>query len=65
MLKRWITDRLPDSFQGAGRYWFRRCLGRLDPEMVTLENILRGVQGRALDIGANRGVYSYLNSEML
>jgi FkbM family methyltransferase len=56
--KSWLVDRLPLSARSAGRYWYRRALGRLDPAMAIISPILRPGT-RAIDAGANNGVYAY------
>lgn len=49
---------LPASFQVPLRYWLSYVLGRLEPELFILKDLLRSGD-LAIDIGANRGIYVY------
>jgi FkbM family methyltransferase len=49
---------LPARWRLATHYWRRRITGYVEPEMVLIRR-WKNKQGRAVDIGANEGTYSF------
>ncbi|MEZ5503146.1 MAG: FkbM family methyltransferase [Halioglobus sp.] len=57
-LKTRLRDALPGQLQVPARYWYDRALGRLEPEMRLLPLLVKQ-RDRVIDVGGNRGVYTY------
>jgi FkbM family methyltransferase len=57
-LKSKIRDLLPSRYQVPAKYLFGWCRGTLEEEMNLLPLIVRR-HDRAIDVGGNRGVYTY------
>ena len=53
-----LRDALPSALQVPIKYFWNKCNGILEPELVLLP-LLVSNEERAIDIGANRGTYSY------
>jgi FkbM family methyltransferase len=51
----------PENYQLPLRYCYEKMRGRLEPEMFLLEEMI-GCKKRAIDVGANYGLYSYFLS---
>jgi len=62
-LKRQILRILPKRLELPGRYYFYRLFGRMEPELIRLGDIVTR-RGRAIDIGANLGLYTYRLSQL-
>lgn len=53
-----IRELIPLKYQVPAKYWFAALRGRLETELKILSLIV-GDNDRVVDIGANRGIYSY------
>lgn len=62
-LKNFIKNIIPTSMDLPLRYSYFKYFGRLDDEIAILENELKKCN-RAIDIGANIGIYSYALSKL-
>ena len=49
---------LAPKYQVPIKYWYRRSIGGLEPEMEWLKSIVLPGE-RAIDVGGNRGIYAY------
>lgn len=49
---------IPPSFQVPVKYWFGALRGRLENEMKIL-NLIVGDNDQVIDVGGNRGIYTY------
>ena len=58
-----IRKIIPDSFQVPLKYWYCFARGFIEPEMALLKKIIRP-SSVAIDIGGNRGIYSYYISKL-
>ena len=56
--KRHLRDILPKRYQVPAKYWFGYLRVKLEPEMKLLKYIVKS-NDRVIDIGGNRGVYTY------
>lgn len=61
-LKSLLRDALPIRYQVPIKYFYALFLGAKEPEMDLLEYLISD-DGRAIDVGANRGIYSYIISK--
>jgi len=57
-IKTHIRDLLPKKFQVPVKYWYGRFSGSLEEEMSLLALIVRK-NDLVIDVGGNRGIYSY------
>jgi len=62
-VKTGIRDSLPRGLQVPLKYWFSKFRGDLEREMSLLPDLL-SVNGRFVDVGANRGVYAYASARL-
>lgn len=58
MIKTWIRDLLPIKFQVPAKFFINLIRGQLEDELKLLPWIVRPTNN-TIDIGGNRGVYSY------
>ncbi len=58
-----IRKIIPDSFQVPFKYWYCFIRGYIEPEMALLKKIIKPTS-IAIDIGGNRGIYSYYISKL-
>jgi len=58
-----IRKIIPNSFQVPLKYWYCFARGFIEPEMALLKKIIRP-SSVAIDIGGNRGIYSYYISKL-
>ena len=58
-LKSILRDALPMRYQVPIKYFYALFVGAKEPEMGLLQYIIFK-DSRAIDVGANRGIYSYL-----
>jgi FkbM family methyltransferase len=61
-LKEHLISFLPKSLQLPARYYYQKLRGTLEDELIMLDKLVSS--GRAIDIGANYGVYSYVLSKL-
>ncbi len=59
MLKVFLRDILPSKVQVPVKYWVNRIGRTLEPELGLLEFLVKPGE-KAIDVGANRGVYTYV-----
>lgn len=57
-MKTLIRDNLPRRYQVPAKYWYGAIRGTIEPEMSLLDRLI-GHGAHAVDIGGNRGLYSY------
>jgi FkbM family methyltransferase len=57
-LKSWLRDLIPMQYQVPVKYHYNRCASMLEPEMKLVEQFVKENR-RAIDVGGNRGVYTY------
>lgn len=62
-IKNIVAKLFPDSLYLPLFYLYRKLTGRLDPEFAVIPGLLRN-RRTAVDIGANRGIYTYLFSKI-
>lgn len=62
-LKTKIRDLLPKRLQVPIKYWYCKVSQNLEEELNLLPKLVRS-SGRAVDVGANRGVYAYRLSRL-
>lgn len=58
-LQRLILGALPPSIRLPFRYWAGKVFGTLERELLSLRALTVGECRRAIDIGANHGLYTY------
>jgi hypothetical protein len=58
-----VRDGLPATWQVPAKYWQTRLMGRLEPEIGLLPDLLID-GGRMVDIGANYGLYGRAASRL-
>lgn len=58
IFKRQILRMTPRRLELPGRYYFHRLAGRMEYELLHLRDLIPR-RGRAIDIGANLGMYTY------
>jgi len=61
-MKEYFLNVCPKSLQLPARYYYQKLRGILDDELIMLDKLVNG--GRAIDIGANYGVYTYVLSKL-
>lgn len=57
-LKTFVRDLFPVTYQVPAKYWYGVFSGGLEVEMKFLRHLVKP-QDRVVDVGGNRGVYSY------
>lgn len=57
-LRNRLIEIFPDALELKARYYYNRLLGRAEPELGLISGFA-GLRRRAIDIGANVGIYSY------
>tara|TARA_B100000073_G_scaffold241656_1_gene202663 strand:- start:24 stop:821 length:798 start_codon:yes stop_codon:yes gene_type:complete len=62
LIKISISKLIPRRMQVPVKYWYAHIRGYLEPEMKVLENLI-SINDRIIDVGANRGIYSYFFSK--
>lgn len=61
-MKEYFLNISPKSLQLPARYYYQKLRGILDDELIMLDKLVSS--GRAIDIGANYGIYSYVLSKL-
>jgi FkbM family methyltransferase len=62
-LKLKITKLIPIKLQVPIKYWYCLARGYIEPEMALLTRII-SPSSRAIDVGGNRGIYTYFISKL-
>jgi FkbM family methyltransferase len=63
VIKQSLTKLLPRRLRVPVRYYYNKVIGTLEPEMAYLKDFI-GEGKRAIDVGANTGLYTYALSKL-
>jgi hypothetical protein len=60
----YIFTIVPRDIKLSIEYYYRYLTKKLEPELYCLKNFIGSNKRRAIDIGANRGLYTYALSQI-